>query len=51
MKKKYVKPTMTDGDCMRITAGRHPVIEAFLPHDQNFIPNDLSLGSCRSEQT
>ena len=24
-----------------IEDGRHPVIEAFLPHDQEFIPNDL----------
>jgi DNA mismatch repair protein MutS len=29
---------------MEIVGGRHPVIEAFLPHDQQFIPNDVAIG-------
>ena len=52
---KYIKPDMIDlkqskseSGTIKTTAGeffiedgRHPVIEAFLPHDQEFIPNDL----------
>jgi DNA mismatch repair ATPase MutS len=30
---------------MSIIEGRHPVIEEFLPRDQQFIPNDLKLNS------
>lgn len=45
--KKYVKPEMTTTWSIQILGGRHPVIEAFLPHDQHFIPNDLLIGKRR----
>lgn len=33
---------------LEITAGRHPVIEEFLPLDQQFIANDLVIGGNES---
>lgn len=46
--KKYTKPLFVKNDTITITEGRHPVIEEFLPLDQQFIPNDLKLNSeCR----
>jgi DNA mismatch repair protein MutS len=40
----YVRPTMTDGFDLEISAGRHPVVERMMPRDK-FIPNDLRLVS------
>lgn len=42
--KSYIQPELTLEDTIHIEEGRHPVIEAFLPKDQQFIPNDLSIG-------
>jgi DNA mismatch repair protein MutS len=40
------EPHLCDGPGLRITAGRHPVVEAVL--DEPFTPNDLELGEqCR----
>lgn len=41
--KKYTKPLFVKNDTITIVEGRHPVIEEFLPLDQQFIPNDLQL--------
>jgi DNA mismatch repair protein MutS len=41
--KKYIQPELINNTSLVITGGRHPVIEAFLPRDQQFIPNDLFL--------
>jgi DNA mismatch repair protein MutS len=38
----YVRPTITDGFELDITAGRHPVVERMMPRDK-FIPNDVRL--------
>jgi DNA mismatch repair protein MutS len=38
----YVRPTMTEGFDLDITAGRHPVVERMMPRDK-FIPNDVGL--------
>ncbi len=38
----YVRPEMTTGDSLVITAGRHPVIEQ-LPEAERFVPNDADL--------
>ena len=38
----YVRPELTDGFELEITAGRHPVVERMMPREK-FIPNDLSL--------
>jgi DNA mismatch repair protein MutS len=38
----YVRPELTDGFDLEITAGRHPVVERMMPREK-FIPNDLSL--------
>lgn len=41
--KKFTKPLFVKNDVLQIIEGRHPVIEEFLPRDQQFIPNDLQL--------
>lgn len=41
----YCKPTINNGDCIKITAGRHPVIEKQLPVGEEYIPNDVYLDS------
>jgi DNA mismatch repair protein MutS len=38
----YVRPVMTDGDAVRIKAGRHPIIEQ-MPDAEQFVPNDTEL--------
>jgi DNA mismatch repair protein MutS len=42
MREGYVRPQVTEGFALRITAGRHPVVERMMPRDQ-FIPNDVQL--------
>ena len=39
--KKFTKPEFVKNETLHIVDGRHPVIEQFLPRDQQFIPNDL----------
>ncbi|MFO0751141.1 MAG: DNA mismatch repair protein MutS [Myxococcota bacterium] len=39
----WTRPTMVDEPVLAIEAGRHPVVEAMLPHGQ-FVPNDVALG-------
>jgi DNA mismatch repair protein MutS len=39
----YVRPTLSDGDALDITAGRHPVVEEVIPSG-TFVPNDTALG-------
>jgi len=43
--KHFVKPEFIDEDTLTIVEWRHPVIEKYLPRDQQFIPNDLKLNS------
>ncbi len=38
----YVRPTMNDGDTLRISGGRHPVIE-HIGRQGDYIPNDCLL--------
>ena len=38
----YVRPTMNEGFTLKITAGRHPVVERMMPRDK-FVPNDVLL--------
>lgn len=42
--KQYIQPEMSQKKGIEIVWWRHPVIEAYLPRDQQFIPNDLSIG-------
>ncbi|MHB1348334.1 MAG: DNA mismatch repair protein MutS [Desulfobulbaceae bacterium] len=44
----YRKPEVTDGDEIRITAGRHPVIERAMDPGR-FVPNDIVLDQERHE--
>ena len=41
---QYTKPLLHDQTEIEINEGRHPVIEKFLPQDQQFIPNTLQFG-------
>ncbi|MEO8192316.1 MAG: DNA mismatch repair protein MutS [Gemmatimonadales bacterium] len=41
-RENYVRPVMTDGFDLTITAGRHPVVERMMAREK-FIPNDLKL--------
>ena len=38
----YVRPVITEGFDLTITAGRHPVVERMMPREK-FIPNDMNL--------
>jgi DNA mismatch repair protein MutS len=38
----YARPVLTDAFALRITAGRHPVVERMMPRER-FIPNDVTL--------
>lgn len=42
-RRRYVKPTLHDGDELEIIQGRHPVIEAFI--DEPFVPNSIFLNN------
>jgi len=39
------RPELVDEPCLRIEAGRHPVVERFI--EQAFVPNDLELDDAR----
>jgi DNA mismatch repair protein MutS len=39
----YVKPEINESTVLDITAGRHPVIERFLPPGEKYTPNDVHL--------
>ncbi len=43
LKRKYVRPTMTDDRTVEIIEGRHPVVEEFLPEGDAFVPNSVKL--------
>ncbi len=44
----YVRPEMTTGDSIRITGGRHPVVEQVLTEGR-FVPNDTFLSNSESQ--
>lgn len=39
----YCKPTINEGNTIKIIKGRHPVIEQQLPVGESYIPNDITL--------
>lgn len=41
----YCRPIINESDTIKITAGRHPVIEQQLPVGESYIPNDVFLDS------
>ncbi len=40
-RRAYVRPELSDGDELRVTAGRHPVVEC--SQRERFVPNDVHL--------
>lgn len=49
--KKYVKPEIVTDGVLHIVWWRHPVIEEYLPHDQDFIPNDVAIWGWADDAT
>lgn len=43
VRRRFVRPTMHDGDEIEIVHGRHPVIEIF--NDEPFVPNSIYLNN------
>jgi len=43
--KLYIKPELSSSQTLDLVGARHPVIEEFLPADQQFIANDLEMGN------
>src|SRR2546425_3894688 len=43
IRRRYVRPTMHDGDEIEIVHGRHPVIEVF--NEEPFVPNSVYLNN------
>ncbi len=41
--KRYVRPVIDDSDKIDIKAGRHPVIESYMPVGEEYVPNDVYL--------
>ena len=46
---RYIQPEMNKKNLIEIIWWRHPVIESYLPLDQQFIPNDLSIWEKESQ--
>ncbi len=40
---KYSRPVLNESRLLKITGGRHPVIESQLPAGESYVPNDLFL--------
>jgi len=43
VERSYCRPVLNDNDTIKITDGRHPVIEKLLPFGEKFIPNDTDI--------
>ncbi len=43
VKRHYRKPLVNDGFTLQLKQCRHPVIEALMPPDQSYVPNDIFL--------
>ncbi|MFA7116179.1 MAG: DNA mismatch repair protein MutS [Bacteroidales bacterium] len=49
MEYNYCCPEMNDGYELKITQGRHPVIERFMPIGEQYIANDLELDNQKQQ--
>lgn len=49
LRRGYCKPTVDAQDTIDIRAGRHPVIETTLGHDEAYIPNDVYLDNAHQQ--
>lgn len=43
LKRNYVQPQISDSHVLQLKQCRHPVIEALMPPDQSYVPNDIYL--------
>ncbi len=46
---KYVKPVLDESDIIKITDGRHPVVERILQPGEKFTPNSCDLSSSENQ--
>lgn len=42
--REYVRPELSDSHQLKITGGRHPVVESLIPAGAGFTPNDVVIG-------
>ena len=45
----YVRPIVNESTTLQIVAGRHPVVEQFLPTGESFVPNDTNLDTLTTQ--
>jgi len=45
IKNNYIKPSVNDSLALRITDGRHPVVERAVKKNEGFVSNDVTLNS------
>ncbi|MCQ2153001.1 MAG: DNA mismatch repair protein MutS [Bacteroidales bacterium] len=45
VERSYCRPVVDRSDSIDIRGGRHPVIETRMPDGEEYVPNDLSMGS------
>ena len=43
LRRRYIRPSIDEGDRIEIKQGRHPVIETTLPPERPYVPNDILL--------
>lgn len=48
MKRRYVRPCVSDSTALSYKAGRHPIVETLLPPGA-FVPNDLNLDGVNTQ--
>ena len=46
---RYCRPKMNEGRAIKITKGRHPVIETMMPAGEEFVPNDIFLDNATQQ--
>jgi DNA mismatch repair protein MSH3 len=42
LQENYIRPEFTDGDCLEIIDGRHPMIEAY--SNNPYVSNSINMG-------
>ena len=47
--RNYTKPTLQQGDVLKLTQARHPVIEAFMQAGTTYVPNDVHMGMSKGQ--
>ena len=48
VRNRYVRPEITEDGAIRIENGRHPVVEAGMHSDEQFVPNSTEIDNCEN---